>query len=125
MRILFLAFMILLSFGLQAQSNPDYSQLEGTWEVDLTPDDPNDSVGTQMVITKADKKKLDGTFYGSLFKESQVGFGLETIHFAFVTSDKSGDYNTAVRFVDGKMIGTTHALARDFLSVWTATRKTD
>jgi len=42
-----------------------------------------------------------------------------------VTEDGSGICHTSEGFVEGRMEGTTHALSRGFLAVWTAERFED
>jgi hypothetical protein len=42
------------------------------------------------------------------------------VHLAFVSRDGSGAYNHSAVLRDGRMIGQSHSLGRDFLLVWRA-----
>ena len=94
--------------------------LIGTWQVDLRPTPESDPYFTELVITQVEENTIYGTFYGSPIKFGQVNTVWGKLHFAFVTSDGSTTYNTSGMWVDGELEGTTHALERGFLGVWSA-----
>ena len=74
------------------------------------------------MIRRVANGEVQGTFYGSPITQSQVNtlWGRPVV--AFVTNDGSGAYHTSFELVDGALRGTTHALGRQFLSVWTGKR---
>ena len=103
----------------QALQDP-LKQLEGTWKVDLSPGNPDDDNFTELVIKEISPLGVKGSFYYSKLREGRINLNFDGVYFAFVTDDGSGDYNTSAIFKEGKLIGTTHSLGRDFLAVWTA-----
>lgn len=101
---------------------PGLSELVGTWRVDLRPT-PEASPYYQELVISVSGDTVEGTFYGSPFRDLQLNADWGTLHFAFVTDDGSGAYNTTARLLDGRLEGTTHSLGRGFLAVWTAERE--
>lgn len=115
--------LILIGSTAQNPSNIDpFSELVGTWKLDLTPGDLTDDVFTEMVIKAIDPDAVKGEFYYSKMRKGQVNISYEGVYFAFVTNDGSGDYNTCGMYKNGELSGSTHSLGRDFLSVWTAVK---
>ncbi|MDW3648416.1 MAG: hypothetical protein R8P61_15225 [Bacteroidia bacterium] len=105
----------------QEQKDP-FKELEGTWKLDLSPANLEDDNFTELVIKEISPLGLKGSFYYSKLREGRVNINFDGVYFAFVTDDGSGDYNTTAIFKEGKLMGTTHSLGRDFLSVWTAVK---
>lgn len=67
---------------------------------------------------------MRGSFYGSPLRHVHVATSGDRLHFAFITSDVNSLYHGTARFAGGRLEGSTHALDRGFLSVWTAERLT-
>ena len=99
----------------------DPSALVGTWTVDLRPT-PDAPAYTQPFRVSAvhDDGTLDALFYGAPVQVARYNADWDVLHVAFVTRDNSTRYLHAARLVDGQLHGTTHAVERGFLSVWTA-----
>lgn len=119
-------FVLALSFcvlSATAQDQPEV--LLGSWKLDMSPQDPNDSNFAMMEITKVSDNKLKGTFYrkGVKLRDGQINMQTNRIYGALISGDNSGEYNTAFYYEDGKLYGTTHAVDRGFLSVWVATKE--
>jgi hypothetical protein len=123
-RILFVSSLFLVVFSTHAQQRPDTQMLEGRWKLDMSPENNSDSNFAQMIITSVSDGTLSGSFYrdGVAIREGRINTQTGTIHAALVSGDGTGQYNTAFYFKDGKLYGTTHAIGRDFLAVWTATK---
>ena len=101
---------------------PTSAALVGTWRIDLRPTPDADAYFQEFVISEVDGTSFQGTFYGSEVTQGRINADWGAIHFAFVTSDGSGQYNTSGVF-DGRTIrGTTHSLGRGFISVWSGER---
>ena len=99
--------------------------LIGKWRVDLTASPAEGKSGryyTEMEITSVDGNRIVGTFYGSPMEKGRINRSWGSVRFAFITHDGGGGaYNHSGEFVDGRLIrGLSHAVDRDFLSVWTA-----
>jgi len=103
----------------------DESALVGAWRVDLTSQPGDAPYYSEMVVTTAAGGRITGTFYGSPMENGRVLRDWGTVRFAFVTRDGGGGvYNHSGELVDGRLLrGLSHALQRDFLSVWTADRR--
>ena len=126
MRMLFLSLLII--FGLSSQisadgAGPDARALIGTWKVDLRPTPDADAYYQEFVVHSIDGSTFTGMFYGTEIRHGRINTDWDGVHFAFVTNDGSGDYNTSGILKDGKLSGTTHSLGREFLAVWTAERQ--
>jgi hypothetical protein len=98
--------------------------LLGQWRVDLTAS-PSEGVNgryyTDMVIDSVKGDRVTGTFYGSRIENGRINRSWGGIRFAFITRDGGGVYHHSGEMVDGRLIrGLSHAIDRDFLSVWTA-----
>ncbi len=121
--LLFLSFLYLPS---SAQSDPDPQVLVGEWQLDMSPEDPDDANFASMLIRKVGKSTFSGYFYrpGVPIREARIRISQGRVYGALLSGDNSGDYHSAFFFEDGRLHGTTHALERDFLAVWTAV-KTD
>ncbi len=125
-----LKFLILLLFAsqiLNAQNsnsiNPDV--LIGEWILDMSPYDKTDNNFAQMKITRVTDMSIEGTFYreGVTMKNGQINTQSNLIYAALVSGDDSGSYNTSFFYQDGILYGSTHAIERGFLAVWTAERR--
>jgi len=97
----------------------------GQWRVDLTASPAEGKAGryyTDMVITSVEGNRITGTFYGSPMEKGRINRSWGAVRFAFITHDGGGGvYHHSGEFVDGRLIrGLSHAIDRDFLSVWTA-----
>lgn len=100
----------------------NWNSLIGQWKVSLH-SSTGEVMGTTMfVITEAGPKSLQGTFYGSPTRQPHLATFKGAIYLAFVTSDQNSVYHTTVRLSDARLEGSTHAIDRGFLSVWTAER---
>lgn len=99
--------------------------LLGQWRVDLT-SSPSEGVKgryyTDMVIDSVKGDRVTGTFYGSRMENGRINRSWGGIRFAFITRDGGGGvYHHSGEMVDGRLVrGLSHAIDRDFLSVWTA-----
>ena len=118
--------LILLSFGgFEKMSHEvDVNVLVGEWRLDMSPQDQTDANFAMMKITKVEGKSFKGDFYrkGVKIKNAQINTQLGLIYGALTSGDRSGSYNTTFYYKDGTLHGTTHAIEKQFLSVWTATK---
>jgi hypothetical protein len=66
-----------------------------------------------------------GEFYreGVQIRNAQINTQLGIIYGALISGDGTGDYNTTFYYKGGVLHGSTHAVNRNFLSVWTATKE--
>ena len=111
---------------IKAQSTDlDLNVLVGKWKLDMSPQDKTDSNFAMMEITKVEKNEFKGEFYreGVKIKNAQINTQLGYIYAALMSGDNSGNYNTSFYYKEGVLYGTTHAVDRNFLSVWTATKE--
>jgi len=104
------------------QTLPDTQTLVGVWKLDMSPDDPLDDNFAMMNITKVDGNSFEGEFYREGVKITNASINAQTgiVYGALVSGDGSGKYNSTFYLKNGRLYGTTHALERDFLAVWTA-----
>jgi hypothetical protein len=128
MKSVILGTLFLLCIGsLHAQSTNSFSPNDfvGEWQLDMTPNDSTDSNFALMRIEKVDDKGFYGVFYreGVAIEEGRINTQTAHPYGALVSRDNSGSYNTSFYFKEGKLFGSTHAIDRDFLAVWTATKK--
>lgn len=100
----------------------DPNRLVGTWRVDLRPTPDAPPYYQTFVVTSAKDGRLSGTFYNTEIQDSRTNKDWGSVYFAFTTADGSGAYHTSGRLINGRLEGTTHAVGRGFLSVWTAER---
>ncbi|MBT8262976.1 MAG: hypothetical protein KJO05_09155 [Bacteroidia bacterium] len=115
-----------INFSVVAQiSNDDLQELVGTWKLDMTPQDKTDNNFAMMSITNITDSSIEGEFYRSsvAIREGKVNTQRGIIYAALISGDNSGDYNSTFYYEDGILYGTTHAVDRGFLAVWTATKK--
>ncbi len=124
---------LLLSLGLislltpcfgQTPSEMDPDVLIGEWTLDLSPQDLTDANFAIMTITKIKGNSFKGEFYrkGVKIEHAQLNTQLGIIYGALVSRDNSGSYNTSFYLKDGMLHGSTHAIDKKFLAVWTATQ---
>ena len=124
-----LAFTTLNCLGTQSTTStngdPDPSVLVGTWQLDMTPENPDDSNFAMMEIRQITDKGFEGVFYrdGVRIREGRLNTQRGIIYGALVSGDNSGEYNSSFYYEDGVLYGSTHAIGRGFLAVWTATKQ--
>jgi hypothetical protein len=99
--------------------------LVGKWKLDMSPQDQTDSNFAMMEISEIKDNSFKGVFYreGVEIKDAQINTQLGVIYGALISGDNSGDYNSSFYLIDGILHGTTHAVNRNFLSVWTGTKE--
>ena len=102
----------------------DSDVLIGTWQLDMTPENPNDENFAMMRIRKIRDGIIKGSFYreGVKFQDGRFNTQTGTIYGALVSGDNSGKYNTSFYFKVAILYGSTHALESGFLAVWVATK---
>ena len=107
----------------ETQPNPEV--LIGTWKLDMTPENSADDNWAMMRIRKVNEKGFQGTFYreGVKIREGRINTQTEVLYGALISGDNSGEYNSTFYYKEGKLYGTTHAVDREFLAVWVATRE--
>jgi len=100
----------------------DLQSLKGEWKLDMTPQDKTDANFAMMRITEIDSKSVQGIFYreGVVIKEGRVNTQSDVPYVALISGDNSGSYNSTFYYKNGKLYGSTHAVNRAFLAVWTA-----
>ncbi|MEM8560498.1 MAG: hypothetical protein AAGG50_21960 [Bacteroidota bacterium] len=104
----------------------DPSALVGTWTVDLRPMPDAEGYTQPFTVTAVhDDGTFEAQFYGSPVQVARYNADWDVLHVAFVTTDGSTRYLHAARLEDGQLRGTTHAVERGFLSVWTAERSSN
>ena len=99
--------------------------LKGTWQIDLTPNDTTDSNFATMTIESIDDSQFFGEFYrtGVPIQKGQLNISNGKVFGALISADGSGQYASSFQYDNGKLHGTTHALDRQFLAVWIATKQ--
>lgn len=128
MKTIYVVLMGLLLFpnDIIAQSvDVDLNVLVGKWKLDMSPQDDTDSNFAMMEISSIEGNSFTGVFYreGVKIKNAHINTQLGIIHAALISGDGTGDYNTSFYYKDGVLQGTTHAVNRNFLAVWTATKE--
>jgi len=115
-------FSLTVSVFSQENEKVNPNVLLGEWKLDMSPENKDDNNFAMMRITNVENKKMKGTFYreGVKLKNGQINTQRGIIYAALTSGDNSGEYNTTFYFDNGKLYGTTHALKRNFLSVWIA-----
>ncbi len=100
----------------------DTSVLIGKWQLDMTPENPGDANFASMEIRSVGDGSFEGFFYrdGVRIRDGRLNTQTGVISGALVSGDNSGTYNSTFYYKDGVLHGSTHAIGRDFLSVWTA-----
>ncbi|WP_395375655.1 hypothetical protein [Marinicella sp. W31] len=109
----------------EMKSPLDTSVLIGTWKLDLSPHDSSDANFAIMKVHRIDENGFYGEFYrdGVTIQKGQINTQTHKIHAALISQDNSGSYNSSFYFHDGMLYGSTHAVDRDFLAVWSATKE--
>lgn len=100
----------------------DPQLLLGSWQIDMSPQDFSDENFALMRIEKLEDNGFEGIFYreGVQIQHGQINTQLGKLYGALISEDGTGHYNTAFYYEDGLLHGSTHAIERNFLSVWTA-----
>ena len=109
----------------KAQSTElDLTVLVGKWKLDMSPQNQTDANFALMQISKVEGNSFTGYFYreGVEIKDAQLNTQLGVIYGALISGDNSGDYNSSFYLKDDILHGTTHAVNRNFLAVWTAVK---
>jgi hypothetical protein len=99
------------------------ADLNGTWDVTMfwSPTEPPSS--TEMILSASADGSLTGSFYGSEFQEGEYSLRGDVLAFGSVTTDGTAPYSHSGRLIDGRIEGQTLSHGRDFLMIWTATRR--
>ncbi len=99
--------------------------LVGKWKLDMSPQDQTDSNFAMMEISEVKGNSFTGVFYreGVEIKDAQINTQLGVIYGALISGDNSGEYNSSFYLKDDILHGTTHAVNRNFLAVWTAKKE--
>jgi len=106
-----------------AEASPaEPAALVGTWTVDLRPTPDAEPYSKTFVVERVEGRTLEGSFYDSTLSDGHVNADWGAVHFAFTTRDGAGEYHTAGVLEGGRLRGTTHAVGRGFLAVWSAER---
>lgn len=115
---------LLLTFTTYGQDSKMTNELIGTWKLDMSPQDTTDNNFAMMRIDTIDGYSFTGTFYrdGVALQNGQLNTQRGIVYGALTSGDNSGSYNSTFYLKDGKLYGTTHAIDRNFLSVWIATK---
>lgn len=117
--------MAAMPFKTQKKSDAlDLNVLVGNWKIDMSPQNKSDSNFAMMKISRIVDDSFEGEFYrsGVKIKNAKINTQLGIIYGALISGDGTGDYNTTFYYKKGKLHGTTHAVDRNFLSVWTAVK---
>lgn len=130
MRALYLVSLCLILISInnvnaQSKSTIDLSVLEGSWKIDMSPEDKTDANFANMKISEVSNSGFEGYFYKDGFdiRSGRINTQLGIIYGALISGDGTGEYNTAFYYKDGLLYGTTHSVNRDFLAVWIATKE--
>ena len=124
--VLLISLLLSIPNTINAQSTDiDLKVLVGKWKLDMSPHDKTDSNFAMMEITEVEDNTFKGVFYreGVEIRDAQINTQLGVIYAALISGDNSGDYNTTFYYKEGVLQGTTHAVNRSFLAVWTATKE--
>ena len=103
-------------------SSDELDSLLGEWKLDMSPQDKTDSNFAWMKITRIDERTVEGEFYREsvAIQNGRVNTQRGIVYVALISGDNSGEYNSTFYLKDGILYGTTHAVDRGFLAVWTA-----
>ena len=121
--VLFFLWPVFPSCDFQEESNGiDPNVLLGEWILDMSPHTRADSNFALMNITHVEEHSFEGEFYreGVRIQNAQINTQLGVLYAALVSEDGTGTYNTSFYYKEGVLYGTTHAVNRNFLSVWIA-----
>ncbi|MEM6736229.1 MAG: hypothetical protein AAF620_09190 [Bacteroidota bacterium] len=104
--------------------NLDTNVLVGNWTLDMSPHNKTDNNFAMMEITRIGDNSFEGEFYrkGVQIRSAQINTQLGIIYASLISGDGSGTYNTSFYFKEGVLHGSTHAVDRNFLAVWTAVK---
>ncbi|MEM1071454.1 MAG: hypothetical protein AAGH71_01340 [Planctomycetota bacterium] len=101
----------------------DPQTLVGDWTIDLRsmPDAEPSPATLSITSVDAEAGTFEGTFYNGMSELTETRFNTDWqgIRFAFITSDGQSRYHTQGTLRGGSLAGTTHAVERGFLAVWT------
>ena len=123
--VLFMCLTPLTSTSIHQKTDPiDLNVLVGHWQLDMSPQDTTDANFAMMHITKIVDHSFEGEFYreGVKIRNAQINTQLGIIYGSLISGDGTGTYNTTFYYQEGVLHGTTHAVDRNFLSVWTAVK---
>lgn len=123
--VLLTCLMTLGAHNTYQESDPiDLEVLLGQWTLDMSPHDLTDDNFAMMSIIEINDHAFAGEFYreGVKIKNAQLNTQLGKIYGALTSGDRSGTYHSTFYYEDGVLHGTTHAVDRNFLAVWTATK---
>lgn len=125
--IILLAAIIVVATGCASSPAPVKpiapSALIGTWKVDLRPKPGAPDYYKEFVVTAVDGKSFTGMFYGTPITHGRINTDWGDLRFAFVTADRSGDYNHSGVLHAGKIEGLSNSLGRNFLAYWSAVKE--
>ncbi|RZS93366.1 hypothetical protein [Aquimarina brevivitae] len=122
---IFICLVSLSSNSIQLNTTkPNLNVLLGEWKLDMSPQDSTDANFAYMKITVVENNSFEGEFYrkGVNIKNAKINAQLGIIYGALLSGDGSGTYHTTFYYEDGILHGTTHAIDRNFLSVWKASK---
>jgi hypothetical protein len=97
--------------------------LMATWTLDLRPTPQSDSYLKEFVLSSFEEEKLNGTFYGTDFKDGKINCDWGKIYFSFTTGDNSGPYFHTGYVENGKIYGTSYSEGRGFMIPWFGEKK--
>ena len=108
----------------QGTDSVDLEVLVGHWQLDMSPQDQTDDNFAMMNISIIVDGTLTGEFYreGVEIRNAQTNTQLGIIYGSLISGDRSGTYNTTFYYKGGVLHGTTHAVDKNFLAVWTAVK---
>ncbi|MFK8012002.1 MAG: hypothetical protein AB8B80_08190 [Marinicellaceae bacterium] len=118
-----ISIMLCLLINPIAQANKDdINQLLGEWQLDMTPENHEDDNFALMHISSIADNKIQGDFYrkGVKIQQAQINQQSNVLKAALISEDNSGKYHSSFYLEGEKLIGTTHAIDRGFLAIWTA-----
>ncbi|SFR52555.1 hypothetical protein SAMN04490243_2605 [Robiginitalea myxolifaciens] len=109
----------------RAQDSPE--SLIGTWRLDMSPENSEDNNFAMMEITAVKGRSFSGTFYreGVAIRSGLINTQTGKVYGALISGDGTGEYYTSFYLEDGRLVGTTHAPGRNFLSTWIANKVED
>jgi hypothetical protein len=106
-----------------ARVQPDAKSLVGVWSIDLRPTPDAPAYLVRMEIAEVADGSFSGAFYnGSPISNARINTNWDGVRFAFTTSDGTGVYHTQGVLRGGRVEGSTHAIGRDYLGVWSGSR---
>ena len=103
-----------------APAASSYSDMDGTWSVDLRLSLADEPYSQPMILKVAEDRSVTGSFYNSEILAGRAGTAQGRSCVAFRTTDGQGFYHSSACLVDGRMIGQTWSEGRNFVLPWTA-----